>query len=526
MIIDDAGLQSVSPAVFADGTGWDPKPQGLCRGEVCVPAPAAIRDDGTVDVAIAAERPGMRCSTTISTASRSVGPGSTTGHALSTVAAADPQFVDRDGNPFRLSSLRGRKVILHAWASYCGCRDGIASWQALHEELEPLNVSVVSVALDVEPEHTYKWIDQANPTHPCVIDTRHATAELFGINNIPMAVWIDEDGTIVRNAESAAIVRSPFRDIDVPDGLPERLARLLTEAKAIPDDSEAYRARRRRLGPQGRRLRVRVSPDEVVERSRPRGRDEATAAAAFELGQYLRAAVDDDAAVPWWRMAHELDPGNWTYKRQAWTLVTTAAGGGQRPAPAAERRVRRQLARRRRRCRWRRPVHQPSATLRDDAAAFTPATAAGPCWSVSFVVMEHVRLLADRTLHNPVMLFAFTGWNDAGEGASAAVRTMVNHWGATHIADIDPEVFTDFATVRPSVYPPRRAPRHRLADGTGLGRLAARRRRDPDRRPGTGAAVAPLLTADRRTRRALQRVAEHQPRRTAPPTFHTRIRCT
>ena len=30
--------------------------------------------------------------------------------------------------------------------------------------------------------------------------------------------------------------------------------------------------------------------------------------------------------MPWWRRAHELDPGNWTYKRQAWTLVTTPAG--------------------------------------------------------------------------------------------------------------------------------------------------------------------------------------------------------
>ena len=28
--------------------------------------------------------------------------------------------------------------------------------------------------------------------------------------------------------------------------------------------------------------------------------------------------------MPWWRRAHELDPDNWTYKRQAWTLVTTA----------------------------------------------------------------------------------------------------------------------------------------------------------------------------------------------------------
>ena len=66
--------------------------------------------------------------------------------------------------------------------------------------------------------------------------------------------------------------------------------------------------------------------------------------------------------------------------------------------------------------------------------------------------MEHVRLLADRALHNPVMLFAFTGWNDAGDAASAAIRTMVTHWGATALAEIDPEAFTDFATVRPSVY--------------------------------------------------------------------------
>lgn len=66
--------------------------------------------------------------------------------------------------------------------------------------------------------------------------------------------------------------------------------------------------------------------------------------------------------------------------------------------------------------------------------------------------MEHVRLLADRALHNPVMLFAFSGWNDAGEAASSAIRTMINHWGATLIADIDPEQFTDFATVRPSVF--------------------------------------------------------------------------
>jgi hypothetical protein len=47
-----------------------------------------------------------------------VGPATTTGRALGTAVAADPQLITRDGRPFRLSSLHGRKVLLVAWASY------------------------------------------------------------------------------------------------------------------------------------------------------------------------------------------------------------------------------------------------------------------------------------------------------------------------------------------------------------------------------------------------------------------------
>ncbi|HEY5663447.1 MAG TPA: PAC2 family protein [Ilumatobacter sp.] len=68
--------------------------------------------------------------------------------------------------------------------------------------------------------------------------------------------------------------------------------------------------------------------------------------------------------------------------------------------------------------------------------------------------MEHVRWLADidgTTLTNPVVVAAFTGWNDAGDAASTAIRTMIETSGATALAEIDPEPFTDFATVRPHV---------------------------------------------------------------------------
>ncbi|MET0145807.1 MAG: PAC2 family protein [Ilumatobacteraceae bacterium] len=65
--------------------------------------------------------------------------------------------------------------------------------------------------------------------------------------------------------------------------------------------------------------------------------------------------------------------------------------------------------------------------------------------------MDHVRWLAEPTVRNPTMLYAFTGWNDAGDAASSAVRTLVENWGANAVAEIDPEPFTDFATIRPHV---------------------------------------------------------------------------
>ena len=69
--------------------------------------------------------------------------------------------------------------------------------------------------------------------------------------------------------------------------------------------------------------------------------------------------------------------------------------------------------------------------------------------------MEHVRWLdgaeVGSAMRNPVVLAAFTGWNDAGDAASTALRTLIESSDARAIAEIDPEWFTDFATVRPHV---------------------------------------------------------------------------
>ena len=179
--------------------------------------------------------------------------------------------------------------------------------------------------MDVNPEHAHPFIDAAAPTHPSLIDTTHATGDLFGFVNIPMAVWIDERGNLVRPAEAASIERSPMRDMDIPDGLPERLDRAFREIKKFPEVANEYRAAIVDWAHSGAASKFALSPDEVVQRSQPRPDTHARAAACFEMGQHLLRTVGHDAAVPYWREAHALFPENWTYKRQAWTLITTPA---------------------------------------------------------------------------------------------------------------------------------------------------------------------------------------------------------
>lgn len=70
--------------------------------------------------------------------------------------------------------------------------------------------------------------------------------------------------------------------------------------------------------------------------------------------------------------------------------------------------------------------------------------------------LEHVRWIRRPELRRPHVIAAFTGWNDAADAASMALKTMIEQMGAAPLAEIEPEEFTDFATIRPHV---------RLSDG-------------------------------------------------------------
>jgi proteasome assembly chaperone (PAC2) family protein len=64
---------------------------------------------------------------------------------------------------------------------------------------------------------------------------------------------------------------------------------------------------------------------------------------------------------------------------------------------------------------------------------------------------DELRFAARPSLERPVLIAAFRGWNDGGQGATLAGGYLARVWEAERFADIDPEGFVDFQSNRPHV---------------------------------------------------------------------------
>jgi hypothetical protein len=178
-------------------------------------------------------------------------------------------------------------------------------WQALYEELKGRGFMVIAVALDSRPGDPEKWIEAAQPSYVCLIDRDHRLAELYNMVNVPQAVWIDEQGRIVRPAESAGAYEG-FRKMDrATRQMPEDVARITADAKAtyvgaIRDWVVNGPASRHVFDPERARARTAL-PTETVARAH----------AAFRLGQHLIRQGRADEGDRWLAEASRLHPESW-----------------------------------------------------------------------------------------------------------------------------------------------------------------------------------------------------------------------
>ena len=102
---------------LARGTGWVAKPEGLCQGDICVPAPGATTADGRIDVGVVADRLRMPLVHDEARGLWALGPAAD-GPGLSSVDAPELTLPTIDGEQMSLASMRGRRVIMVAWASW------------------------------------------------------------------------------------------------------------------------------------------------------------------------------------------------------------------------------------------------------------------------------------------------------------------------------------------------------------------------------------------------------------------------
>ena len=111
------------PAADAErATGWALKPEGFCRGEVCVPVPpgrAREFADGDINVAALWRPLGLPLARDASSETWALGASAAArSEQLRSLEAPDFSLPDLDGREHSLASQRGNKVLLVSWASW------------------------------------------------------------------------------------------------------------------------------------------------------------------------------------------------------------------------------------------------------------------------------------------------------------------------------------------------------------------------------------------------------------------------
>ena len=194
-------------------------------------------------------------------------------------------------------------------------------WQQLFDGLKSEEFMIVAVAEESRgAEHARQWIEQANAQYWCLIDTEHHVADLYGMVNVPQAVWIDEAGRIVRPPENAGST-DHFRLMDratrtlAPEHQSARLAARGAYLDAVRDWVLTGRH---------------ALPADMASRRLPRITPEiAQAQAHFRLGVWLRRqgnAAEGDVHLA---EASRLHPESWNMWRQAADLDEVGKASGE-----------------------------------------------------------------------------------------------------------------------------------------------------------------------------------------------------
>lgn len=112
--------------------------------------------------------------------------------------AIDFKLKDLNGKELSLSDLKGKKVFLNFWATWCPpCRAEMPEIEKLYQETKNSDLVIVAVEIG-EPLSTVKsFIDSNKYNFKVLLDLDQSVAAKYNITSIPTSYFIDVDGNIV-----------------------------------------------------------------------------------------------------------------------------------------------------------------------------------------------------------------------------------------------------------------------------------------------------------------------------------------
>ena len=120
---------------------------------------------------------------------------------LSKAAARKPandfSLPGRDGKPVKLSSLKGKVVLLDFWATWCtGCKVEIPWFIEFDKAYRAKGLAAVGVSMDDEGWKTIEPYLKAHPISYTVVAGNFDAAGPYGITALPVTVLIDRAGRV------------------------------------------------------------------------------------------------------------------------------------------------------------------------------------------------------------------------------------------------------------------------------------------------------------------------------------------
>jgi len=113
------------------------------------------------------------------------------------VPVPDIELQTLAGNPLRLSSLRGRVVLLNFWATWCvPCRAEIPDLSAMQRELGERGLSVIGVSWDDTPDGVREFQNEIRQDYTVLLGGEGVQSRLGGIPSLPTTLIIDREGRI------------------------------------------------------------------------------------------------------------------------------------------------------------------------------------------------------------------------------------------------------------------------------------------------------------------------------------------